>query len=305
MPIAGRTTRWSPTTRPTWPTAVTTRPSSTGWPRCWPSSDASSGRDATPASSFATRTRTAATCSPDRTWPPGRRRSASSRRATSSGTRRAHACGPTAIQRASFRTSPTSTSSSCAARTPDGSPSGDALHPQVGRQDIGVDIVGGVREGPVGSPAGADVHDVAEGHPMDPALAPVGAENSPERARSLDQLDLVALVEQADLVRPQLVRSVQQADHPVLDPAPLAALERVDDAVIERELRGDGGLLAERVRLAGRHEGGTAPPGHAGFIGIATGGRTSVRLGDAGGGHDRHERGLSGEDLVGSRRLAV
>ena len=72
---------------------------------------------ATPASSSATPTRTAATGSPGRTSRPGPSRSASCRRAISSGTRPARACGRTATRRRSCRTSPTSTSSSCARET--------------------------------------------------------------------------------------------------------------------------------------------------------------------------------------------
>src|SRR5436190_11440645 len=75
--------------------------------------------------------------------------------------------------------------------------------------------------------------DLAEGHLVEPALAAVRAENQPVRARSFDQLDLVALVELADLRRAQLIGCVEEADHGIADRPPLAAIGRADGAVFE------------------------------------------------------------------------
>ena len=47
---------------------------------------------------------------------------------------------------------------------------------------------------------------------MDPAAAAVGAADEPVDALLLEQLDLVALVEDADLAAAELVGCVEQAD---------------------------------------------------------------------------------------------
>ena len=81
--------------------------------------------------------------------------------------------------------------------------------------------------------------DVAEGHLVDPALAAVGRQDEPVHAALLEQLDLVAAVQEADLGAAQLVGLVEQADERVADEPPLAAVERSDEPVIEGQARRD------------------------------------------------------------------
>ena len=84
---------------------------------------------------------------------------------------------------------------------------------------------------------------------MDPALLAVRAQHQPVGAALLEQLDLVALVEDADLVATQLVGRVEQADDVVADQPPLAAVERADQAV-SKVSRGGLDAVADRVGLA-------------------------------------------------------
>ncbi len=64
---------------------------------------------------------------------------------------------------------------------------------------------------------------------------------------SLQELDLIALVENADLSRPQLVGRVEQAHQPIADLTSLEILERPNAGSLERHVGRvrDG---AERVR---------------------------------------------------------
>ena len=147
------------------------------------------------------------------------------RRATSSGTRPGPGCGRTAIRTRSSRTSPTSTSWSCAGSAdPTAAATGRAAAPvrrssggsaRNAAQDVLVEPVGPELD----RLAGHD--DVAEDHLVEPALLAVRAQDQPVRAARLEQLDLVALVEDPDLVRPELVGHVEQPDEPVADPPTL------------------------------------------------------------------------------------
>ena len=111
---------------------------------------------------------------------------------------------------------------------------------------------------------------------------PFGHRTSQYVALPLEQLDLVALVEEADLDAAQLVRHVQQADDVVADQPALAAVERTDEAAIERQARGHGGV-ADRIRLARLEERRAAPARH-GRLGIGRPGdrRGRDRVGAAG-----------------------
>ena len=97
--------------------------------------------------------------------------------------------------------------------------------------------IGIVATGPIGRGA-VVLDDVAEGHLVDPALAAVRAQHQPVGAVLLEQLDLVALVEVADLDAAQLVGRVEQADDAIADDPPLATVERADEAVVEGQARG-------------------------------------------------------------------
>ena len=99
---------------------------------------------------------------------------------------------------------------------------------------------------------------------MQPALLAVGAQDEPVGAVLLEELDLVALVEVADLRAAQLVGRVEQADDAVADDLPLAAVERADEAVIERQPRCGLGV-ADRVGLAGLEERRPPPAWHERF----------------------------------------
>ena len=96
---------------------------------------------------------------------------------------------------------------------------------------------------------------------MEPALLAVGAEHEPVGAVLLEQLDLVALVEVADLRAAQLVGRVEQAHDAVADDLPLAAVERADEALVEGQARSRLGV-ADRVGLAGLDERRASPARH-------------------------------------------
>jgi len=72
---------------------------------------------------------------------------------------------------------------------------------------------------------------------MNPALAAIGAQDQPVGSVSLQQLDLVALIENTDLRRTKLVWRVQQADEPVADAPGLVVRERSDASGFEGEMR--------------------------------------------------------------------
>ena len=72
---------------------------------------------------------------------------------------------------------------------------------------------------------------------MQPALLAVRAQDQPVGAVLLEQLDLVALVEVADLRAAELVGRIEQADDAVADDPALAPVERADEALVEGEAR--------------------------------------------------------------------
>ncbi len=72
---------------------------------------------------------------------------------------------------------------------------------------------------------------------MQPALPAVGRQDQPVRAVLLEQLDLVALVEIADLGPLQLVWGVEQPDDPITDQSPLVTVQRTDRCRIEGKAR--------------------------------------------------------------------
>ena len=96
---------------------------------------------------------------------------------------------------------------------------------------------------------------------MDPALATVRAQDQPVHAALLEQLDLVALVEEADLRAAQLVGRVEQSDDVVADEPSFSTVERADETVIERQARGSRDV-AGRVGPSSLEQGRTAPARH-------------------------------------------
>ena len=144
---------------------------------------------------------------------------------------------------------------------------------------IGIEAVG-----PSGGGA-LVVVDLAEGHLVEPALLAVGREDEPVGAVLLEQLDLVALVEVADLRAAQLVGRVQQAHDAVADDPPLATRDRSDEALAEGQARGRS-RIADRVGLAGLEQRRTSPAREEQL-------EVDVVL-DA-----RHDRGCDGHRVVG------
>src|SRR3954453_15068834 len=99
---------------------------------------------------------------------------------------------------------------------------------RAGRQERGQDVLvdlAGVARSRVG-------HERADRHLVDPALLAVRAQDEPVGTRTLDELDLVALIELADLRGTQLVGRVEQSDDGVADDPPLAAVDGVHDAAV-------------------------------------------------------------------------
>src|SRR5271157_4570939 len=71
---------------------------------------------------------------------------------------------------------------------------------------------------------------------MNPTLPAIGTEHEPVDPTALQQLDFVALVEDADFGRSELVRRVQQPNQPVTDLAALIVIERADAGGLERKV---------------------------------------------------------------------
>jgi hypothetical protein len=101
---------------------------------------------------------------------------------------------------------------------------------------------------------------------VDPALPAVRAEDQPVRAALLEQLHLVALVEERELGAAQLVGHVEEPDEVVADQAALATVDRPDEPMIERQAGHFHGV-ADRIGLAGLQERRATPPGH-GQLGV-------------------------------------
>ena len=117
--------------------------------------------------------------------------------------------------------------------------------------------IGIVAVGPSGGGA-LGVVDLAEGHLVEPALLAVRRDDEPVGAVLLEQLDLVALVEVADLRAAQLVGRVQQPDDAVADEPALATRDRSDEALAEGQPRGRS-RIADRVGLARLQQRRTPP----------------------------------------------
>ena len=155
---------------------------------------------------------------------------------------------------------------------------------------------------------------------MEPALLAVRAGHEPVRPVLLEQLDLVALVEVADLGAAELVGRIQQADDAVADDPPFAARERTDEALAEGESRRRR-VVADRVGLARLDQRRPAPAGHEHLIGgrldglcrspvcgrpVAAAPPTAAPpapISEAGNGSGRHADELGGAD--GRSRLAA
>ena len=207
-----------------------------------------------PWSSSATRTRMGATCSRGPIWPPAPRPWAWSPRETSSGTRPGLGYGRTAIRTPSSRTSSTSTSSCCATMLPVVPAAAARL--EVGVEDVAVDArlahrpgLGGDRHRRDGAVARGSIVfvDVAERHLVQPALLAVGAQDEPVGAVLLEELDLVALIEIADL-RPRAARRASRGDGRRGSGSPSAPGRRAD-----RRVRGrTSGAVRARCRGSGR-----------------------------------------------------
>jgi hypothetical protein len=65
-------------------------------------------------------------------------------------------------------------------------------------------------------------------HTVDPTAAPVRAQNSPVHAIALQELDLIAAIQDSDLRGADLVRAVEQPNEPIPDLAALECLDRPD-----------------------------------------------------------------------------
>ena len=93
---------------------------------------------------------------------------------------------------------------------------------------------------------------------MDPALPAIGAQHEPVGAALLEQLHLVALVEERELRATELIGDVEQTDEVVADQPPLATVDRSDEPVSEGEPRGVD-RVADGVGLARLEERRAAP----------------------------------------------
>ena len=105
---------------------------------------------------------------------------------------------------------------------------------------------------------------------MEPALAAVRAEHPPVGAGPLEELDLVALVELADLGGAELVGGVEEANDAVPDDPPLVALDRGARAPLSKLMwaatrRSGSGRLAGLPGRTGRRQRGM--PASAASIG--------------------------------------
>ena len=200
----------------------------------------------------------------------GRRPPASCPRATSSGTRPARGCGRTAIRGRSSRTSSTSTCWCCARSAGRQASRGGATRGRRRRRRCRCRTrpSSSCRRRSASSRPGTSaggavaIDDLAEDHLVQPALLSVRAQDEPVGAVLLEQLDLVALVEVADLGATELVGRVEQPDDPVADDPPLAAGQRADEALAEGQARGRR-AVADRVGLAGLEERRSPPARHA------------------------------------------
>jgi len=125
-----------------------------------------------------------------------------------------------------------------------------------------------------------------ERHAVDPALPAVGAEDEPVGAVALQQLDLVALVDDADLRRAELIRRVEEADQAVADATPFEVLEGQDAGRLERQTWGRG---VGTQRICPAHLLQRRPP-PARDHGIVRGGQSGSGLGfEAAGGRRRNQ----------------
>ena len=191
--------------------------------------DASSARAATRRSSSAMPTRTASTASPARSWPTRAARAGLVPKGDlvwyQAGTRLRPYGYPRAfvpniahqhivvLRREPERPGRRRSGHGIAAarRRPASAPGAGG---EEGKEDVRVDLR--LRLG------GAVYDHLAEGHPVEPALPAVRGQDAAVGAVLLEDRDLVALVERADLEAQQLVGPVEEADDPVADPPPLA-----------------------------------------------------------------------------------
>src|ERR1035437_5141467 len=72
---------------------------------------------------------------------------------------------------------------------------------------------------------------------MHPTLAPVGTQDPPVDAGALEELDLVAAIEHADLRRAKLVGRIEQSNDSVADLPAFVASAGLQARLREREMR--------------------------------------------------------------------
>jgi hypothetical protein len=118
---------------------------------------------------------------------------------------------------------------------------------------------------------------------VDPTLSAVGTQDQPVGAGSLQQLDFVALVEDANLRRAELVRRIEQANQAVADLAAFVVLERSDAGRRKGEVLGLS-RSTHGIRTANLLERRPTPPRQEGLVDDSQAGG-GPRLVDAAGRH--------------------
>jgi hypothetical protein len=131
-----------------------------------------------------------------------------------------------------------------------------------------------------------------QGHPVDPAHAPVGAPDSPVDAVPLQEMNFVAAIENADLGGTDLIRAVQQSNQAIPDLTALVALRRPDARRGERHGRGLGDR-AKRIGPADLLQRRSAPARQLRFVDGRQPPRAArVHPGGRGAGEERIGRGI-------------
>jgi hypothetical protein len=81
----------------------------------------------------------------------------------------------------------------------------------------------------------------------------------------LHELNLVALIQDADLLRSQLIRRVEEAHQPIADPSSLVIADRRGAGSLEGHV-GRLGLGPQRIRFANPLQGRPSPAGKERFV---------------------------------------
>jgi len=84
---------------------------------------------------------------------------------------------------------------------------------------------------------------------VDPALTPVGTQDQPVHAATLQEQDLVATIDDAYLGRTQFIRAIEQSHQPVTNLPALVILTSLQAAGRKRETRRFHGS-PQRIRAA-------------------------------------------------------